>query len=94
MTTDDNRAMIQALVDERNAVLLRMDPDEINAWAADQGVTLSDNPIVWWASVHKARAYSLSLPIEARSESKQWLIEHGFRADGIEDVPDSMEDNA
>jgi hypothetical protein len=65
-------------VQERDAALLSLDQFTIEEYGRKYGVKMSSNPDIFWASVHKARTGAVSLPREARLESKRWLAERGM----------------
>jgi hypothetical protein len=73
---------------ERDAALLSMDEATIRAyflrWHGDAGPA---DPDTFWIGVHKARTASITLPMDARSESKRWLLARGSRSLDDGEVP-------
>lgn len=64
---------------DRDEALLSLDETKVRAYMDKYhvyGPFLGD-PDVFWRAIHKARTAAKSLPMEARSLSKKWLIEHG-----------------
>jgi hypothetical protein len=72
----------KTMIAERNAALLSLDEQKIRAYAKKYGARFpgSNDPVVFWGAVHKARTAIPSLPAEAKKESKQWLTKHGMSA--------------
>jgi len=68
---------LAAFLAEREQVLLSMDEATIRAylqkWNGNAGPA---EPEVFWAAIHKARTALKSFPMEARIESKRWLLAH------------------
>jgi hypothetical protein len=68
---------LAAFLAEREQVLLGMDEQAIRAyllkWNGNAGPT---EPEVFWLAIHKARTALKSLPMEARQESKRYLLAH------------------
>lgn len=82
MMTPELKAEIAAFVEERDAMLLKMDLAEARAFhrkhnptTAGLFDTMSDEFLL--RALHKARTACLSLPREARQFSKDWLTMHG-----------------
>lgn len=63
---------------ERDAALLTLDADTIKAFMRKHDIPVNPKEDVFWASIHKARTASVTLPREARIESKRWLDERGL----------------
>lgn len=80
MATLDGFDLPQFLKD-RDAALLSLDRATIVAFQQKYGAPTHPVEEVFWASVHKARTAVRTLPIEARQESKRWLLEHGYRSE-------------
>lgn len=61
--------------------LMSLDEQKIRAFHRKWNHTeLPSDPMVFWGSVHKAITGCLSLPIEQRKNSKEWLDNHGLRS--------------
>ena len=60
----------------RNAALASLDEATIRTWAAEWGVQMPRNELVFWGSVHKSITAITTLPLELRRKSKAWLDEH------------------
>ena len=72
----NDRAFAQ-MIRERDEALLSMDAARIRAYFRKYNNTpMPSDPEIFWIAVHKARTALRSLPMEARSESKRWLIAH------------------
>jgi hypothetical protein len=71
---------IATMMRERDAALLSLDRAAITAYMAKYGDvhTLPADERMFWIAAHKARTGARTLPMEARSLSKRWLIEQGF----------------
>jgi hypothetical protein len=81
---DQLREMLQ----ERDAALLSLDERRLRAYFLKyNGKPAPSEPEVFWRAIHKARTACLSLPMEARIESKRWLIAHGSQPLDDGDVP-------
>lgn len=85
MSFDD----IQAFLRERDEALLSLDRPRIEAYMAKYGEasSLPKDDRTFWAAIHKARTGARTLPMEARSLSKQWLTERGLSSFDDGDVP-------
>lgn len=69
------------MIQERDAALLSLDEARIRAYFRKyNGVPMPRDPEIFWRSVHKARTALRSLPMEARSISKRWLIAHNSKS--------------
>lgn len=70
-----NERMIETIVRERDAALLSLDEQQIRAyfWKYNDKAMPADRAL-FWTIVHKARTASKKLPMEARQESKRWLL--------------------
>lgn len=75
--TDDE---LQAFIEERNAVLIRGDIEELKAFFAKHHPGFPPFPDGHTAEIalHKARTGALGIPIEIRLASKRWLTDHGY----------------
>lgn len=67
---------------ERNAALLTGDIDVVRAFRDkwNPGAPMSSDPEIELASMHQAITAVVTLPIEYRRQSKQWLIAHGYQS--------------
>lgn len=73
---------------EREQALLSLDEPTIRAYLQKyNGNAGPENPEVFWRGVHKARTALKSLPMEARSESKRWLLAHQSKPADDGEVP-------
>ena len=79
---------VTKFVKERNEALLSLDEIKIKKFSKKYGVTLSDNPLVFWAFIHKARIEIASFSEEVKEESRNWLLSLGFKP-GICYPPDT-----
>jgi hypothetical protein len=70
---------LSTFIEERNKMLLSLDPAKAIAFYKkyNPGQKPPEGEILE-ISLHKARTGALTLPIEARRESKKWLTDHGF----------------
>ena len=71
---------VKQFVKERDAALLSLDREIIEAFAKKWQVVLPKDSEVFWAAIHKARTGAVNLPREARLESKLWLLGKGLHA--------------
>lgn len=63
---------------ERESALLSMDEQQIRAYFLKyNGNRGPDDPEIFWRAIHKARTAMTTLPMEARQESKRWLLARG-----------------
>jgi hypothetical protein len=81
-------AMIAQFIHDRDDALLSLDERRIRAFIAKWRIPWTPDP-EWslWIAVHKARTGAKTLPMDARSLSKQWLTERGFSSLDDGDVP-------
>ncbi len=61
---------------DRDEALLSLNKDTLDLFFKKYGIKMSSEPEVYWRAVHKAITSCLSLDIEFRRKSKQWLNEH------------------
>lgn len=79
---------IAAYVAERDTALLSLDEQRLRAFfKKHMGKDAPADPNVFWRAVHKARTAARSLPMDARAESKRWLLAHGSEPLDDGDVP-------
>lgn len=79
---------LDAFKQERERVPLGMDEQEIRAYFLKyNGNAGPDDPEIFWRGVHKARTALQSLPMDARQQSKRWLIARGSESLDDGDVP-------
>jgi hypothetical protein len=73
---------------ERNAALLTGDIDVVRAFRNkwNPGAPQPSNLTVELAAMHKAITAIVTLPIEYRRQSKQWLTEHGYQSEDDGDL--------
>ena len=73
---------------ERNAALLTGDIDVVRAFREKwhPGDPVLSTPEVELAAMHKAITAIVTLPLEYRRRSKQWLTAHGLRCDDDGDL--------
>jgi hypothetical protein len=69
---------------KRNQILLLLDIDGMLALMKENESPVPSNRQVALIAIHKARTGCTSLPMEARSISKQWLLEHSY----LDHIPD------
>jgi hypothetical protein len=66
--------------EEFDAAFLSLDEKVIRAfvkkWELEDWV--SNDPLLFWPSVHQVRTMITSLPYEARLLSRKWLLAHGM----------------
>jgi hypothetical protein len=76
---DDPMDEIKAFVKERDAMLLSMDLERLQAFYQkhNQG-TPRMSPEAAEIALHKARSAATSLPDDARTFSENWLKERGY----------------
>lgn len=71
---------IEIFIAERNEALLSLDEQKIRAMFRKwNDVEMTENPTLFWLSVHKAITGCTGLPIDFRRKSKAWLEERGSR---------------
>lgn len=76
------------IVAARDTALLSMDEQTIRAYLLEYDGTAGPKDIdVFWLAVHKARTACRSLPMEARIESKRWILARGSRSMDEGEVP-------
>lgn len=88
--TPELEAEIKAFVKERDTMLLACDIDQMLSFHAKHNPNapeFRDRDTVE-AAIHKARTGALSLPIEARLESKRWLNQRGMSSLDSGDLSD------
>ena len=68
-------------VKERDDALLSLDENKIRAFCRKYHVQLSDNPLVFWASVYKSILAMRNSPADIREKAEAWLDSHGFHRD-------------
>ena len=71
----------------RNTALLSMDEKTIRKYARKYGIDMPKDDAIFWAAVHKARTACKDLPMEARTQSKRWLIQWNLQPLDDGDVP-------
>lgn len=73
---------------ERETALLSMDEQHIRAFFQKyNGNAGPADSETFWRGIHKARTALQTLPMEARQESKRWLIAHGSEPMDDGDIP-------
>jgi len=80
-----SNAKARAYVEERNAALLGS-LEAFATWAREKS-GMSPEPHVIEISYHQLRTAARSLPMEARSLSKHWLLQNDLRPWDDGDVP-------
>jgi hypothetical protein len=80
MRTDSLAKARASFLQQRNAALLSLDREQIEAYCARYGIVLPERDLAWWGSVHKARLDIPTMPEEAKETSRRWLAEHGLLA--------------
>lgn len=79
---------VSAFVAERDAALLSMDEQRLrHHFRTYSHKEMPDDMPFFWTIVHKARTAATSLPMEARIESKRWLLAHGSQSMDDGDIP-------
>ena len=79
---------LEAFKREREAVLLSMDEQQIRAYFQKyNGNAGPADSETFWRGIHKARTALQSLPMEARQESKRWLLARGSEPMDDGEVP-------
>lgn len=67
-------------VEERDSALLSMDEQKIREYFRKYNHSeMPEDMALFWMAVHKSRIACRSLPMEARRESKQWLLDRGSK---------------
>jgi hypothetical protein len=69
---------LQQFVEDRNEALLSLDETKIREFGKKYEIPMSDKPIVFWASIHKARMEVTSFSERVREKSRRWLLAHNF----------------
>jgi len=71
--------MSKTFVQDRNEALFSLDELKIRAFAKKYNVEgMSDNPIVFWASVYKSILAITNSPADLRKKAEDWLDSHVF----------------
>ena len=73
------RNQFAGFVRERDTALRSLDEEKIKAYMTKWGGGYPAVPLVFWASVHKARLGITSFTEEEKEVSRKWLREHGFK---------------
>lgn len=71
--------MKNSFVHDRDEALLSLDEKKIRAFTRKYNISISDNPIVFWASVYKAVLAMKHCPEDIRKQAGDWLDSHGFQ---------------
>ena len=74
----NNNKMISNFVKERNEALFSLDEEKIRAYSRKYGISLPDNPRVFWGSVYKAVLNITTVPDDVRIKAEQWLDKNNF----------------
>lgn len=88
--TPEQKEEFDDFVRERNEMLMACDVDRAIAFHEKYDpVARTPSRDIVEVGIHKARTACLSLPIEARQESHQWLKERGYSSfgDDLETAP-------
>lgn len=64
----------------RNAMLLKGDIVEMQAFMLEHGVRLPSCDEAAWVTLHKTITAVQSLPLDYRKKSKAWLTERGYHS--------------
>lgn len=70
--------MSSTFVKDRDAALLSLDENKIRSFCRKYNVRISDNPLVFWASVYKSILAMKNSPADIRKTAEDWLDSHGF----------------
>lgn len=70
--------MLKTFKQDRYVALMSLDIHVIAQYCAKWGVPPGANPLVAWASVHKARLALPEIPEAEKELSRQWLLKNGF----------------
>lgn len=73
-------ADVKQFVAERDHAFLSMDETTIRAHCRKWHIHTPDNPVAFWAGIHKARTAITSFPREVRLLSKKWLTARGLQS--------------
>lgn len=68
-------------VRERDEALLSLEKEKIVFFCRKYGVYYPHSEIEFWKSVHKARVALKGIPEPDKEISREWLLQHGVRAD-------------
>ncbi len=69
---------LDTFVSDRDNALLSLDEQKIRAFGLKYSIPLSDNLIVFWASVYKSVLAMKNSPANIRRKAEDWLDSHGF----------------
>ncbi|MBC3517200.1 hypothetical protein H8K20_12450 [Neobittarella massiliensis] len=69
---------IKQFVKDRDAAFLSLKKSKILAYCKKYGVSAPIDGDIFWAGVHKAILVINSATPEQKSNSKKWLISHGY----------------
>lgn len=64
-------------IKERNEALLSLDRKKIERYCKKFGVTVPTDDEAFWRGVHKVICNIVTIPLEVRQKSADWLFEHG-----------------
>ena len=70
--------MSSTFVKDRDAALLSLDENKIRAFCRKYNVQISDNPLVFWASIYKSILAMRNCPADIRENAGTWRDSHGF----------------
>ena len=82
--------MKNTFVQDRDRALLSLDEQKIRAFCRKYSISISDNPIVFWASIYKSILAMKNCPSHIRKQAEDWLDSHGFHR-GFENVTPAPE---
>ena len=85
--------MSSTFVKDRDAALLSLDENKIRAFCRKYNVQISDNPLVFWASIYKSILAMRNCPADIREKAEAWLDSHGFHREigPVDAEPDAPE---
>jgi hypothetical protein len=81
--TADNKFRSPAIaryITERNAMLMKRDPDALSAFMRSHGLRVPSCREAAEVTLHKTITGVVSLPLEIRKASKAWLTERGYHS--------------
>ena len=82
--------MKNTFVQDRDRALLSLDELKIRAFCRKYSISISDNPVVFWASIYKSVLAMKNCPSHIRKQAEDWLDSHGFHR-GFENVTPAPE---
>lgn len=75
---------LEGFIKDRDEALRSLDYDKIAAYFKKYNGWTWPNTTVAWAGVHKARITLNTFTVKEKKLSRDWLIDHGYKAKGLD----------